>query len=384
MIVLSNGQYWLNYLNQLPADKPFAKADLQCAAKALDMAAATPHAWPIVLPLALALHPHMERCGYWTEWGTFLEYLLYYARQYNDQKAETAFLIKLGSIQQQRGNHEAAIAAYREIWRKCRHIDRQMLAVTFSNLGDLYRLQRIFWRAEILCGHAITLFETLNDPLRVAYTENTVGLIYLDQRDWEVARRHFDRAESLFVQLTHLVGCALVWNNLGALYNYQQDSKQALTYLHRALEYYQQIQDQTRMARVYMNIGNALRKQGDLKTSEHNLILAETIFARIGHTADLARVRHNLGMLYTRLSQYAEAERCFQRALEQWRSREDVANYANTLGELADMYFVWGRWEIARQTLDTEDDLLKNHPEVISQTLYRELETRRLKLAPEI
>jgi tetratricopeptide (TPR) repeat protein len=88
-------------------------------------------------------------------------------------------------------------------------------------------------------------------------------------------------------------------------------------------------------------------------------------------------------MLYTQLSQYAEAERCFQNALEQRQRREDIMNYANTLGELAEMYFAWGRWEITRQTLDTEADLLKNHPEAGTQALYRELETRRRKLGLE-
>lgn len=167
---------------------------------------------------------------------------------------------------------------------------------------------------------------------------------------------------------------------IGIMSNYWQDSEQALTYLRRALEYYQQIQDQASMARAYMNIGNALRKRGDFSQAEHGFLSAETVFMRIGDTLNLARAHHNLGMTYTRLNQGEEAERCFQRALEQWQLREDQWNYANTLGELAEMHLTQGHFSAARHVLDEEAPLIESRHEAPYQALQRELEIRRQKL----
>jgi len=51
---------------------------------------------------------------------------------------------------------------------------------------------------------------------------------------------------------------------------------------------------------------------------------AESSLRRTGDSVELARVRHNLGMVYARLKDWTEAETCFERALEQWRSRGDT------------------------------------------------------------
>lgn len=382
-MILANAQYWLNYLNHLAEDNTLSDVDLQAATKALDVAATTPEAWHIVLPLTSAIQPYMERRGYWTEWETFLQYLLYYARQQNDLEAQIEILKKLGSIQRRKGNDEAATAAYRQAWRACHHTNQQFNeAVALSNLSDLYRRQGCFWRAEILGRRALRLFEGLDDVMRMAYTENTMGLIFFDQRAWDQALMHYQQAESLFKRVEHnYYGLAMVWQNMGALYNYINDFDHALMVLQRALEYYQHENNTVGVAQVQLNIGTIWLKHKNLSRAEQASLQAETAFNTIGDTINLARVRHNLGMIYTQSRQWDEAERCFERALEQWKSHQDWRNYANTLGELAEMYIRRGNKQKAQYCLDAEAQLITPHGDARYTALKRELETRQKKLA---
>ena len=116
-IIVANAQYWLDYLRRMSQDSTLSDADLEGAARALDTAAATPEAWPLIHPLATLLHPYMKRRGPWTGWDTFLHYLLYYAQQHADQEAQLAFLTQLGNIQHQRGENQTALDSYRRAWR---------------------------------------------------------------------------------------------------------------------------------------------------------------------------------------------------------------------------------------------------------------------------
>jgi tetratricopeptide (TPR) repeat protein len=101
---------------------------------------------------------------------------------------------------------------------------------------------------------------------------------------------------------------------------------------------------------------------------------------RMGDSRELARVRHNLGIVYARLNDWTEAEACFERALEQWRNREDTWNLANTLGELAGLHLACGRWTEAQACLDEAWDLVNARHEAHYESLRRELAERQQEL----
>lgn|GEM_PF-1341063 len=380
-IIVANAQYWLDYLRRMSQDSTLSDADLEGAARALDTAAATPEAWPLIHPLATLLHPYMKRRGPWTGWDTFLHYLLYYAQQHADQEAQLAFLTQLGNIQHQRGENQTALDSYRRAWRLCRQIgDRFWQAITFSNLGDLYRIQGDFWRAEVLCSNARDLFAILGDLTRLAYTENHLGLINLYQRRWDTALSHFQSAERLFEQVKDEYGLAMLWQNLSILYNYIQQPREALDYLSQALHYYEKVGDEYSTANINLNIGNTCLTHGDFERAEQTSLQAEAMFMQLKDYPNLARVRHNLGMIYTHTANWEKAERCFLWAVEQWQSQQDTWNLANTMGEFAAMYIAWGRRQQAQYYLDAVEQCIAHHDESSYQGLHRELAERREKI----
>ena len=381
-IIIANAQYWLDYLRRIPEDSTLADADLEGAARALDAVISIPVAWPLMHSLVTVLHPHIKRRGPWTGWDTFLHYLLHQAQNRTDQEMQLAFLTRLGELQYQYGAHHAAIVSYRCAWRLSRQInDRFWLAVTFSNLGDLYRTRGDFWRAEILCNNACDLFFALGDIKGLAHTENNLGLISLYQRRWHIALPHFKRAQRLFRRVNDNYGLAMVWQNLGVLYNYIQRPQEALEYLTLALFYYEKTDDEYNIAKTYLNIGNICLTCDDFERAEHASLQAEAIYMQLEDYPNLTRVRHNLGMIYTNTTNWQEAERCFLWAVEQWRNQQENWNLANTMGELAAMYIAWGQLQQAQHYLDAVEGLIAERNDTAYQGLWRELFERREKLA---
>jgi hypothetical protein len=85
-------------------------------------------------------------------------------------------------------------------------------------------------------------------------------------------------------------------------------------------------------------------------------------------------------MVYTRLENWAEAEVCFTRALEQWRSCGDRWNIANTLGEMTRLHLARGNWGHARDCLDEAWGLAGDMAEGQYDSLRYELAERRREL----
>ena len=216
--IVANAGYWLDILNAGSGYTLIPETDIRGAARALEAIATVPEAWSLTQSLALALHPHMERRGYWADWDGFLRSLVTHARQRADMAAEAKLLVRRGEIQRQRGSYQTAVLSCRRAWWLCRRAgDQSNRAKALSNLGDLYRLQERFRRAEILCQGALALFGALEDTVELARTENRLGLVYFDQGRWAEALPHLIRAKALWQQAGDRHGLAKALHNLGEL-----------------------------------------------------------------------------------------------------------------------------------------------------------------------
>lgn len=380
-MVAANIGYWLGYFQAQTENGLIAEADLRGAARALEAAVMTPEVWTVAQPLALALHPHMERRGYWAEWDAFLGSLVTCARLRADAAAEARFLTRQSIIQRQRGNYAAALKTSRRAWRLCHEADDAgERARVLSNLGDLYRLLGYYRRAETLCQAAISCYKTQPDPAGLANARNRLGLVYFDQKRWAEAGLHLTQAEALWLQAGDSHGLAKTLHNLGELHRRTGDLARALEYFNRAIRYYGAAGDEIHVARVQLNVGNVYLNQPDLQRAEAVYTWVEAFLRRAGDSLDLAHVRHNLGMVYTRMGRWDEAQACFERALEQWRIRDAIWDQANTLGEMADLNMARRNLAWARACLDEARRLVERRPEAQYDSIRRELADWRSKL----
>ena len=377
-IIRANARYWLKVLGTSPDDVLLSESELRGAAKAIEAALQAPDLWDVTKSLAQALHPHMERRGYWADWNNFLQALAAHANEQGDSQAEAEILLWHGIVQRQRGDFSGAtISCRRAWWLSHRLKNKVMLARIFSQLGDLYRLREQFWRAERLCRAATRCFESDEYIGDLAQAENRLGLVFFDQLRYDDALPLLLHSEQLWQQLGDSHGLAKVLHNLGELHRRTGHLDKALNYLEQAGEHYLAAGDKVYDARMRLNIGNIYLNQGDLHKADKTFLEAETSLRYANDSLDLANARHNLGIVYTRMRIWSEAEACFARAIEQWRARGDIWREANTLGEMGMLYLARGDRAGAKNYLDQAWRLIRPHRGARFDLLRQELAERR-------
>src|SRR5512145_2192634 len=98
-VIRANARYWLNLLQEISRRELLTKSQLRGAALALDTALPIPELWSLTKDLALALHPHMEQRGYWSDWDRCLQALIAFAGRQGDARTEADLLLRRGVIQ---------------------------------------------------------------------------------------------------------------------------------------------------------------------------------------------------------------------------------------------------------------------------------------------
>lgn len=99
----------------------------------------------------------------------------------------------IGDVYNQEGQYDLALETYREPLKKFREIEsRQGIAQTLTRLAEVLRKKGQFNPAEACLAEAREIARALQDPLLIASSEFTMGMVAQD-------RRQFSRAEESFL-----------------------------------------------------------------------------------------------------------------------------------------------------------------------------------------
>lgn len=331
-------------------------------------------AWANCHPLITDFSYYMERRGHWEVWLDILRRAIETAHQLKDITMAVTLSMTSARILQWQARFSQATRAYLRVIRLARQIeDTHSRARAYSNLGFLYTEQGYWWRAEILCRHALHIFEQLANDHGRAHTENHLGVLYTRQGCYELAQQHFENACTLWQTMGDDHGLMRGYINLGMLYLDQQQPETALWYLQKALDQAQIIGEKTEIGLIYSNMGNTFRQQGDPAQAEIYARQAATIFKQFSNSMGLAQALDNLGLACLDQSKWSEAIASFQTSLEIWRS------LGSRQGELRTMIYILayevelGNWPQATAQLAEVDRLMIEYGQDTQHPLWRTL-----------
>jgi tetratricopeptide (TPR) repeat protein len=246
-----------------------------------------------------------------------------------------------------------------------------------TNLGYFF-IERGYWqRAELLCCHALRIFEELGSEHGRAHTENHLGLLYTRLCRWAEARQHLEQACAIWQAMDDHHGLAYGFMNLGTLYADMEYPDESLQYSNKALDQANLVREELLLGLITINIGLAYKLKGELSTAELYSRKAEAIFERRSNSFELAHVWENLGTIYIEQQRWPEAHWHLQAALETWRRLGQKSGEIQTMLHLSRYELARGHQEEARAWLMEAERQFNQHDRT---GLYHQLRIQANKI----
>jgi tetratricopeptide (TPR) repeat protein len=312
-----------------------------------------PETWPALYALVTTFSIHyIERQGQWTEWQQLLARTAgLVPRLGSPEQAITLGLLQ-ARLYQRQSNGPAAIHHYRRVIRQARLAgDEISQARACSNLGYLFVEHHRWWRAEVLCCHALVIFERHAHTHGLAHTENHLGALDIRRRRWPEAEAHLKRACALWEAKEDHHSFIRGLINLGALFNEQARPKMAIPYLEKAFQQVEMTSEQAELGTIYLNLGTAYNLQGQVNQAERYARQAEQVYRKFGNSLGLARVWSNFGLIYVHLAQFDKAEDYLLTALTACRQAKNLYSEFNTHTYLIELALAQGQFDQAATRL---------------------------------
>jgi tetratricopeptide (TPR) repeat protein len=316
--ILLNIDYWQSYLSH--HEITALDAERNQIIKAIAFALELQEAWPSVYELMLGFSPYMERRGSLEGWNQYLGRAINVAQQAQDIGRSITLSLLLGRLLQRQNRLEEAISQYRRVIRLARGTNYDFEeARACTNLGYLYIERGQWWRAEILCCYALTLFERLDNAHGRAHTENHLSVLYMRQGLWDKAQQCLERACTIWEASGDSHGLMYGFLNLGVLYLHMEEPDKALLYSNKALNQAGLSGEELVIGSIYANLSFAYKMKRAWDKAEAYGQQAEVIFKRFANAFRLASAQDDLGVIYLEQQKWVEAGFYLREALEAWR-----------------------------------------------------------------
>lgn len=357
--ILNGLRHWQNFPALNTVDVTALDREREGIIRTVSLAFDLEEAWEPLHNLIVKLTPYMERRGHWESWRWFLNRAIDAARRVEDISSAVELSLLLARVTQHQDQGAATIAAYRQTMRLADQInDAYNKARACSNLGYLYVERGYWWRAEILCCHALATFKRLTSDHGQAHTENHLGVLYTRQRRWEKARQHLDRACAIWEKMEDNHGLMRGLINLGMLCNDMRHLNEALEYLTRSLEQAEVTGEAADIGTIYMNIATAYRLKQEPEKAKNYILKAETIFNRFSNLAGLAWMQSTLGLIYLDQGKWSDAKHYLESSLQAWRSLNNINWQIISLTFLVDYDAARKNWSRAKSRLAEIEQLI--------------------------
>ena len=187
-----------------------------------------------------------------------------------------------------------------------------------------------------------------------------LGNVYAVFRDPERRRKaaeHYEKALETLSEVQDLAEMARSYNNLGVLHLEDQRFQEALDVLERGMTLAQRAHDRRMLAWLLFNSVEGRLALGQVAEARRANAEARRVVERLEDAVGLIQVTLNDGLLFQADGRYPEAEASYRKALTLTQVHHRPTEEVEMHLRLADLYWLWGRKEESRRSLDQAEAL---------------------------
>jgi len=292
-------------------------------------------------------------------------------------------LMLRGDILKETGAVEAAKTAYGALVGL--YSDREpdkLLAETYKDLGDLYRLKQEHAKGLEALENALRIYGLLGDELEISHALNNLGNMHWVGSEYSAALKTYRKALRIQRRLDVVGDVASSLSNIGSIYVIRGKLDRAVRLYELSIDLCRREGNQLEEARILNNLGYVQTLRGEVTKAEdcltrslainrrigtrkevlHNLENLTSVLATAGHLKrsiqylkegmalakemddrpHLAAFGAGMGMTLKRMGRYSEAEEYYRRAESIYDEIDDDSNCATLKSGLADLRYRLG------------------------------------------
>jgi serine/threonine protein kinase/tetratricopeptide (TPR) repeat protein len=241
--------------------------------------------------------------------------------------------------------------------------DLKMLAETYNDLGETYRLKHDYKKGILCLKKAMKIHQKLDDPLEHANTLSYMGLLYWTDSQYENALTSFRKALKIDQKLGNKSYEASTLNNMGLVYWSWRQYTQALKYFTDSLSVYNDLDNKEWIARTLNNVGETLVQLGEYHRAIDHLLKSLRLNEEIKNKKEETFNLENLSEAYRKIGNYAGALEYGHRGLKlasEINFTERAGRISKDLGvthfELAEYQKAYGCFQRAKEIAEKIED----------------------------
>ena len=238
-------------------------------------------------------------------WRRNIDSVLFYAnllKQYatlkGDCEAEAEAFDAISYAYERQAKYDTALAtrqAALQIWQSLNNPTK--VAWSYHSLGNIYDYLGMPDAALSYHFKALSLRDSLNNLQDVSWSYNRIGEVYSSQMKYDLALQYQQHALQICEKLNYEPGLASIHNRLAQTFFYSNQLIKATYHANLALAFAEKIGDMFYKAMALSLIGDVEMKKGMLENAKHYYTQAQALYEQLGMMKFIAEMSIRLGKM---------------------------------------------------------------------------------------
>jgi len=200
------------------------------------------------------------------------------------------------------------------------------------SLGNIYASEGNHDEALKYYHNCLLKFQELGDKRRSAEVRNNIGMVYINQKEYEYALYEFDECIKLGVEGRYLPILGMAYVNKAMVYIEINEVKLSAFYASKAMDICYQVNNTVAIAEIYKLKGMIARKQFEFQLSEEYLKASLRLNSELKNELNFAETAVEIGLLYKELNINKSYDYYFNKAFEYYQSIDAKDKIAEIIG----------------------------------------------------
>ncbi len=233
--------------------------------------------------------------------------------------------------------------------------DRKALAITYKNLGDLYRLGQEFTKSIEFTDKALNLYRKDNDLPHQAACLNNLGLAMWTIGKYDEALENYEKALKINERINDLTAQAKINSNIGIIYDLTGRTTEVMGRFNKALECAQVAKDRQSETLVLNNIGFFNLNSGKPLEALEYFKKGYEIAVDIGYAEQQLNIISNIAQAYHKTGNFIKSAESNHKALDIAKALKHRMYQAQASQLLAVDCMAMGNFKLALRMLTQAD-----------------------------